>query len=415
MTDCDWHLRLARQLAELEVDHRLRRRRPTTPLDAVHVRSGDRTFVNFASNDYLGLARHPRVMEAAIKAVERYGFGSGAAPLLTGYTDAHASAESAIAAWKGTEAAVLFSSGYQANIAVVQMLSAAGRSQDRAARFLLDKLCHASLIDAVRGNGSDSDSGYRVFPHNGITKLQRLLADASAAGRGNVIVTESIFSMDGDAADLPAVTQLYAASDPTRPMLVVDEAHGSGVYGPAGAGWAAEIGISDRVDLSVVTLSKALGGIGAAVCGSKLLCDALVNLARAYVFSTSMPAATAAAAEAAIAVLRDEPHRQQRLRSLARKVRVAIIKLGLEIPRGTVQPDDSPIIPIVLGDESAALSAAAMLQDRGVLALPIRPPTVPAGGCRLRITLSSDHTDSHVEQLIDALLQLASTRKDRDD
>jgi 8-amino-7-oxononanoate synthase len=398
-----WHRLFAAELSRLEDARLLRRRRVVRPIDAMHVEVDGRALVNFASNDYLGLTHHPRVVDAFRRATDQYGVGSGAAPLVTGYTPAHASAERALAAWKGTESAVLFSSGYQANVAVVHALAAAGRAAGRPVRFLLDKLCHASLVDAVRG-AADSTT-FRVYPHNGTDKLARLL-DTRAPESLNVIVTESIFSMDGDAADLSAIARLKQQHGENGPLLLLDEAHGSGVYGNGGAGLAAELGVRDAVDATVVTLSKAVGVVGAAVCGSAALCEMLVNLGRPYIYSTSVPAAVAAAAEASIHVMADEPHRQQRVRAVARHLRAELAAAGFDLP-----PGDSPIVPILLGAERTALAAADRLREAGLLALAIRPPTVPRGTSRLRITLSSEHTDDEVAALLSALRTLRPAGK----
>jgi 8-amino-7-oxononanoate synthase len=254
----------------------------------------------------------------------------------------------------------------------------------------MDKLCHASLIDAVR----DSVRSFRVFPHNHLSKLRRLLEEREA-GQLQVVVTESIFSMDGDAADLPGL----AALKKEHPfVLLLDEAHGTGVYGPDGSGYAAECEVRESVDVSVVTLSKALGVAGGAVCGSRTFCDALVNYGRAYVYSTAVPPSVAAAAEAAVAVIRSEPHRRQRLRGLARRVR-SELAAGRPVPL----PADSPIVPVVLGSEEAALDAAERLRREGLFVPAIRPPTVPKGSSRLRVTLCCDHTDGEVDLLIRTL------------
>jgi 8-amino-7-oxononanoate synthase len=409
MSSDSWHRAFRGEIDRLGSASLLRSRRVVTPIDAVHVEIGGRRLINFASNDYLGLSHHPRVIAAMVDAAQQYGAGSGAAPLITGYTPAHERAEQAIAAWKGAEAAVLFSSGYQANVALVHALAECASRAGRETRFLLDKLCHASLVDAVRGVGAGKS--FRIFPHNNIEKLRRMLArdadepDARSRQPLDVILTESIFSMDGDAADLAAIAAAKRECAAETPLLVVDEAHGSGVYGPAGAGLAAELGLlTADVDATVVTLSKAIGVIGAAVCGSRQLCDVLVNLGRPYIYSTSMPAAVAAAATAAIQVMREEPHRQQRVRDLAKTVRAELACMGLEIP-----PGDSPIIPIVLGEESAALAAAEKLQEQGILALAIRPPTVAKGSSRLRLTLSCEHTDPEIDQLLSALRTLKKT------
>jgi 8-amino-7-oxononanoate synthase len=384
---------IAGALDELRGSHLLRARRVVRSIDAIHVEVDGREFVSFASNDYLGLSHHPRVIEAVRNACETHGAGSGAAGLITGYTPAHASAEAAIARWKGTQASVILPSGYQANHAVVQTLAALAGHAGRA-RFLIDKLVHASLVDAVRGSGMPM----RVFPHNSLSKLKRLIEDSADDGRMQIVVTESIFSMDGDAADLAGLAALKRG----RPfVLVLDEAHAAGVYGEGGGGLAAEMGLQSIIDVSIATLSKAIGCLGGAVCGSRAFCDALVNFGRAYIYSTSVPAIIPAAAEAAIEVMRDEPQRQRRVRQIAQYVREQIGKMGLKIPAG-----DSPIVPVILGDELVTLRAAERLVAEGLLVLGIRPPTIPRGSSRLRITLSCEHTDDEVERLVTALRAL---------
>src|SRR5258706_5590451 len=293
------------ELARRESEHQLRSRIQIIPIDAAHVEIDHRRYVNFASNDYLGLTHHPAVIRAAQQALEKYGTGSGASALVSGYTEAHRSAEEAIARWKGTEAAVLLPSGYQAAHAIVQTLNLGD------VRFLLDKLCHASLVDAVRGSGAE----FRIFPHNNLEKLERLLADATH-GQHQVVITESIFSMDGDAADLEGISALKKKYGF---VLVLDEAHGSGVYGREGSGYAAEKGCAKIIDVSLVTLSKAAGVVGGATCASKAFCDGIINWGRAYIYSTAIPAPAASAIEAAIGVMKTEPQRQLRVRELARR------------------------------------------------------------------------------------------------
>jgi len=389
----DWESIVRGELTRLRDAHLYRRSRIVRPIDATHVEIDGRRLVNFASNNYLGLTHHPKVVAAVREAVERDGAGSGAAPLITGYSPAHASAERRIATWKQTEASVILPSGYQANLAAVQTLSAIGELGGGGARFLLDKLSHASLVDAIRGaagRGGHSNA-FRIFPHNDLSKLRRLLREADP-GQTQVVVTESIFSMDGDAADLAGLAELKRE----HPfLLLLDEAHGSGVYGANGSGLAAERGLSALPDVVVVTFSKALGCIGGAVCASEAFCELLVNSARPFIYSTAPPSTVAAAAQAAIGVLYDEPARRQRLRSTALHVRKELAEAGLSLPDG-----DSPILPIFLFSEQAALQAAQRMADGGLLAVPIRPPTVPRGSSRLRITLSCEHTDEELRQLV---------------
>lgn len=386
-------------LADRAASHLLRRRRVIESAGAVHVRVAGRQLVNFASNDYLGLTHCRQVSDAVMRAIEAHGTGAGAAGLITGYGPEHEAAEREIARWKGTEAAVLLPSGYQANVAAVQTLAAIGELAGGGVRFLVDKLAHASLIDAVRATGAP----FRVFPHNGMAKLKRLLSDAPA-DQLQVVVTESIFSMDGDACDLPALADLkqqYGC------LLLLDEAHGTGVYGEQGSGYAAEVGLRDVVDVSVATLSKAIGLVGGAVCARRAFCDLLLNHGRAYIYSTSVPAHVAAGVRAAIGVMLDEPRRQQRVRVLARRVRTAMAGASIE----AIGLADSPIVPLVIGDEARALDAARRLEEEGLLVVAVRPPTVPPGGSRLRVTLSCEHSDEEVDRLIRAIVRLGLASK----
>jgi 8-amino-7-oxononanoate synthase len=391
----DWTDAFDQALSDRRANSTLRARRVVTPLDSTHVEIDGVRYTNFASNNYLGLTHHPRVMAAFESAAKTNGIGSGAAALVTGHTAAHASAERALARWKGTEDAVILSSGYAANLAAVQTLAAVAKQPGReprgsaaGLRFLIDKLAHASLVDAVRAVCTDDQISFRVFPHNHLGKLRRLLSEADSRTL-QVVVTESIFSMDGDSADLAGIAEL---KNQFPFLLLLDEAHGSGVYGPDGAGYAAECGLAGLADLTVVTLSKAIGCSGGAVCGGAAQCEAIVNFGRPYVFSTAIPPAVCAAVEASIEVMHGEPQRQQRVRELARMVRNSL-RLG---------DGDSPIIPWILGEESRALYAAERLKECGLLSVAVRPPTVPIGTSRLRITVSSDHTDVEIDQLISA-------------
>jgi len=379
------------ELSRLAEAHQLRSRRIVVPIDAVHVEVDGRLCVNFCSNNYLGLTHHPRVVAAVREAAAKFGAGAGAAGLISGYFSEHAAAESAIASWKGTEAAILLPSGYQANHAAIQSLAAVGKSRG-GVRFLVDKLAHASLLDAIRA----SDAVWRVFPHNGMSKLKRLLDEAEPR-QLQVVVTESIFSMDGDAADLKALAELKHA----RPfVLLLDEAHASGVYGPDGAGLAAECGLTDAVDIFVVTFSKAAGCVGGAICASKDFCQTVINLGRAYIFSTNIPPAIAAGIEAAIRVMREEPRRQQRVRALAREIRERLRAKGMVLPDG-----DSPIVPIIVGEESAALDLAGKLLKKNLLVGAVRPPTVPRGTSRLRVTVSCEHSQEEIDRLIEIVTE----------
>jgi 8-amino-7-oxononanoate synthase len=396
MKSADWNVRCMELLSQRRERALLRERHPVHIIDATHVQMKGRQYVNFSSNNYLAFTHHFQLIRAVKTTVEAQGVGSGAAGLITGFTDAHARCEATLARWKGSESAILLPSGYQANLAAVQTAAALGEGK-AGVRFLIDKLAHASLIDAARA----TEMPIRIFPHNHLTKLRRLLSEADS-DQLQVVLTESIFSMDGDAADLAGIAELKQSH---RFMLMLDEAHGSGVYGPGGRGYAAEIGLQNIVDVSIVTLSKALGCIGGAVCCSTLFRDALLNFGRAYIYSTSVPPFVAACVEAAIQVMHEEPQRQQRVRELARNVRQQLSSSGIKIP-----PGDSPIIPILFDSEQAALNAAEQLKSRGLLTVAVRPPTVPPGSSRLRVTLSCMHTDEEIAQLLKAIKETAKPK-----
>jgi 8-amino-7-oxononanoate synthase len=383
---------LEHELGRLAESGRLRRRRVVCHIDSTHVQIDDHVLLNFCSNDYLGLTHHPKVVAALRGATEA---GAGAAGLICGFTPHHAAAETAIARWKGVESAILLPSGYQANHAAIQTLAALGGAG--GVRFLIDKLAHASLIDAVRASGMR----WRTFGHNGMPRLARLLGEADSR-QIQVVVSESIFSMDGDAADLAGLAELKRKH---RFVLLLDEAHGSGVYGPDGAGLAAEWGLAQIVDVSVVTLSKSAGCIGGAICGSEKFCQAVLNFGRAYIFSTSPPPAIADAIAAAIGVMHEEPQRQRRVRELALRLRRRLSDGGIKLAAG-----DSPIVPMIVGEDSAAMGLAEELAEGGFLVQAIRPPTVRAGASRLRITLCCDHREQDVDALADALTRSAIRR-----
>ncbi len=380
--------RLSAGLERLDQTRQLRQRIVVDPIDAARIRVDGQPLINFASNDYLGLSHHPKVIEAVRRGAAEAGFGSGGSGLIGGYTREHLDAERALAHWKSTESAILTASGYQANVAAIQTYAAVGDwDGGKGTRFLMDKLVHASLIDAVRTTGA----AFRVFPHNDLGKLERLLTKATP-GQLQVVVTESVFSMDGDVADLRGLSDLKRRFDF---QLLVDEAHGGGVFGPDGTGFAAEIGLSDAVDVSIVTCSKAMGGLGGAVCCRRVFGEAMINVGRAYIYSTSVPAAQAAAVRAAIDVMRDEPWRQARVRAIARRVRMAIGDI-----RGH---PDSPILPLIVGRASDALARARGLRAAGVFCLAVRPPTVPLNASRLRLTVTCAHTDPQIDLLITVL------------
>jgi 8-amino-7-oxononanoate synthase len=374
-------------------------------LAGARLHRGGREMVNLASNDYLGLSHHPRLRQAATAAIATYGTGSGSSRLVIGHLTPHARAEQRFARFKGAEAALLCPTGYMANLAALTTLAGPGDL------VCLDKLSHASLIDAARASGAT----LRVFPHLGYAKLQRLLAGgarlsesrlnrAGARQPRKLIVTDSIFSMDGDAADLPALCDL---ADRYDAILIVDEAHGTGVLGPSGAGLGELQGVSKRIDVTVSTASKALGGLGGIVTARREVIDAMVNHARAFIYTTAVPPSQAAVLEAALDVLADEPWRRVRLAELSGRFRAQVAPLGFLPPsRSLAGPAVvTPIFPLVVGTPQHALALAEYLAAQGLYAPAIRPPTVAPGAARVRVSLRADLDDSVVERLAAALVR----------
>ncbi len=372
---------LGDQLADIQRANLRRRLRRLDSAQGAEVTIDGRRLVNFSSNDYLGLADDPRLRAAAAGALEKFGAGSGSSRLICGTQAPHAALEVALAKFKRTEAALSFATGHAAALGTIPAIVG---PEDV---IILDKLCHACLVDAARLSGAT----IRVFPHNHLEKLGRLLgwARENYAKARVLVVTESVFSMDGDVAPLREIVEL---KDRHGAWLLVDEAHGVGVLGPNGRGLAAELGVADRVDIQMGTLGKALGASGGAICGSARLIDYLVNRARTFIFSTAPPAAVAAAAAEAVRLLdvgEAEPLREKLRENLARFA-----------PGAT-----SAIVPRIIGDEAEALAAAARLHARGFLVPAIRYPTVSRGQARLRITLSAAHSTAQVDALLAALAE----------
>ncbi|MGH8172438.1 MAG: 8-amino-7-oxononanoate synthase [Rhodanobacteraceae bacterium] len=376
--------RLAATHAERARQNLLRRVRNVEAVDGAHLWLNGRRLLNFASNDYLGLAQHPALREALARAASRWGVGATAAHLLGGHRDEHAALEDALARWTGRERALLFSTGYMANLGVISALL------DRDDVCVQDKLNHASLVDAARLAGCE----LKRYLHGDCESAQRQLATCPDAAV--LLASDGVFSMDGDVAPL---TDLAALCRREQATLMVDDAHGIGVLGDDGAGSVRAAGLSqDDVPILMATLGKALGVAGAFVAGSATLIDALVQTARTYIYTTAMPPALAAAARAAIDVARFEDWRRHRLKHLIAHFRAGASAHGL-----TLSESHTPIQPVIIGSSAAAIAAAAQLEDAGFYAPAIRPPTVPEGKARLRITLSTLHGECDVERLLDAL------------
>jgi 8-amino-7-oxononanoate synthase len=350
------------------------------PLPSLAERSGTRTVKLFCLNDYLGLSAHPAVREAAASAARLYGSGPRSSPLAGGYTCYHRDLELALADLKSTEDCLLFPTGFAANLAVA---SAAGTLRDKLTIFS-DELNHASIVDGVR-MARHSGATVHVYRHSDMVHLEQLLADCPL-GQCKLVITDSLFSMDGDFADLQQLAVLKARHDF---LLAVDEAHATLVCGATGGGATEMAGVEAVVDLHVGTLSKAFGCLGGFVACSRQWKELLVNKGRTQVFSTALPVPIVAAAQAALKAAADEPWRRARVWALAARVGVAL----------DVQAE-SPIIPIQLGTEVATVQASAGLLRRGVYVPAIRPPTVPVGTSRLRVSLSAGHSDADVVELI---------------
>jgi 8-amino-7-oxononanoate synthase len=382
-------------------------RRQLTPIDSATgrtLRVDGRDVIQFCSNNYLGLATDPDVVDAARTALGRWGTGAGASRLIAGSLAIHHELEAALAAWKHADAALLFPSGFMANLAVLTTFAGPGDL------VVSDKLNHASLLDAAGYSGATQ----RRYPHRNLKRAGVLLqrhqtaAAESDTGRGDAegpwrfLVSDSIFSMDGDAADVPGLSDLAAAHDA---LLVLDEAHACGVFGATGAGLAEAAGVED-VALSVGTLSKALGSMGGFVTGDRAVIDMLINAGRAQIYTTALPPACSAAALAALRIVQRDPARRQRVLELAERVRGALRAMDYDCGESV-----SPIIPVMMGTADQAMRAAAFLRERDIFVPAIRPPSVAPGAARLRLSLMATHTDGQVERLIAAFGAMRSATR----
>ena len=364
--------------------------RALRPLDGpqdAHVTLDGRRVLCLCSNNYLGLANHPAVVEAACAAARDSGVGAGASRLISGSMRSHHQLEERLAAFKGAAACLLFTSGYHANLGVISSLVGPGDA------VFSDALNHASLIDGCRL----SRAAVSVYPHGDVASLEAQLRRVPATRR--LIVTDSIFSMDGDAAPLVSLCDLAQRYDA---LLMVDEAHATGVVGPHGAGLVDALGVRDRVTVQMGTLGKALGGFGAFVAGSRALIDFLVNRARTFIFTTALPPPVVAAAAAALTIVEREPERRARVRCNATRLRRGLAPLGYEVGGA----DDSHIVPVIIGDAAATMALSAALLEQDVFAQGIRPPTVPEGAARIRATVMATHSDADIDTAVAAFAAL---------
>ncbi len=341
-------------------------------------------YLTFCSNDYLGLANHPALVAACKDAADEFGVGSGSAHLVNGHSHYHQQLELALAEFTGREAAILFSTGYMANLGVV------GALLNKQDAVFEDKWNHASLLDA----GLLSGARFQRYLHNDLDNLQTRLQRSDA--RRKLIVTDAVFSMDGDSADLTRLASLAKQHDA---WLMVDDAHGFGVLGAHGAGLCEQHHLGqDEVQVLMGTLGKGLGSAGAFVAGSRELIDYLTNFARPFIYTTAMPAAIAAATLASLKIVKGEPERRQHLQKL-----IALFRAGAQQQGLRLLPSSTAIQPILIGDAKDALRMSEQLKQLGIMVTAIRPPTVPLGSARLRVTLSAAHSEQHVLQLLDAL------------
>lgn len=373
-------------LAQLAARHLLRRLRQAESAPGPVATIEGRPVILMAANDYLGLATHPALMRAAIAAIERFGVGSGASRLISGTLPPHTELEAELARFKGTDASLVFGSGYLANIGLIPALAGAG------GLILADRLCHASLIDGCRLSGAD----LRIFRHRDVAHVEQLLMKRKVR-RATLIVTDGVFSMDGDLAPLP---DLLALAERYDARLLVDDAHGTGVMGKTGRGTLEHFEVEARLPFHMGTLSKALGGSGAYVAGPTTLIHYLVNHARSFIYTTAPPPASAAASQAALAVIRNEPERRTRLWANRQRWVEGLAGLGYRIADTA-----SPIVPVLIGEADQAVQLADRLLQLGVFAPAIRPPTVPDGTSRIRTTVSSEHRPEHLTQALAAFRQ----------
>jgi len=337
-----------------------------------------------ASNNYLALANDPRLQQGAIRAIREFGTGSGGSRLTTGNTSLHERLEGELAAFKGAEAALLFNTGYMANVAALTTLAAKGDL------ILSDQLNHASLIDGARLSRAE----VQVYRHSDLSDLQAKLRDAQGSWRRVLIVTDGVFSMDGDIAPLPDICDLAEAYGAE---VMVDDAHATGLLGPKGGGTVDHFGLQGRVAVQMGTLSKALASEGGFLAGSRSLIDFLINRARPFIFSTAQSPAVIGAALAALQAVRDEPRRREHVLLLAGRLRAALEEAGF-----CVLPGETPILGVVIGEAEEAVAFARRLEEQGIFAPAIRPPTVPPGTSRIRLTLTAAHTDEDAERILHA-------------
>ena len=383
----DLMVSLERELDALREDGLYRRLRQVEGCGGPRILVDGKEAILFASSDYLGLASHPRLKEAARRAIDRDGCSASAARLISGNHSLYAELEEGLAALKQTEAALVFSTGYQANLGVISALT------DSHDAVFSDELNHASIIDGCRL----SRAQVRVFPHNDLAALEQLLK-AEPAARRKVIVVDGLFSMDGDLAPLPEIVTL---AEQYGCFIMVDDSHGIGVLGESGRGTVEALGVSGRIDIETGSLAKALGGFGAYVAGSRTLIDYLINRARSFIFTCAMPAAVVATVLEALTVLQDEPERRERLWDNTRYFKTGLDEAGFDTGASKTQ-----IIPLMIGGSGRTMQFCEELLKRGIFAQGIRHPSVPRGTERIRLTVTASHSKADLDDALAAVTQV---------
>lgn len=387
MSQLPWHDELDAALSERKAAGRYRQPRLRLGEQGVNIEVDGKAMLSFCSNDYLGLAAHPDIKQAFKQAIDKEGVGSGAAHLLTGHSHYHQQLEDALAEFTGQPRVLLFSTGYMANLGVIDGLLARGDA------VIQDKLNHASLLDG----GRLTEAEQLRYPHADMARLHKRLHNAATA-RHRMIVSDGVFSMDGDLAPLP---DIMALAKQHRAAVVIDDAHGFGVIGKDGRGTVSHFDITpDEAPIQVGTLGKAFGTGGAFVAADEIVIETLVQQARSYVYTTAQPPAVAAATLASLKLVQTEAWRREHLQALIQQFRQGAEQLGLDL-----MPSETPIQPVVIGDDKKALAIGEKLEQQGILVGVIRPPTVPQNTARLRITFSASHSDKDVEKLLNALEQ----------
>jgi 8-amino-7-oxononanoate synthase len=379
-------------LAQRKADGLLRGLKPADLRKGGKVCYDGAELFDFSSNDYLALSDHPRLKEASKKAVDSLGVSASASRLLSGDLKIHHQLEGRVAEFKGKESALVFNSGYQANVGIISAL------YDKSDAVFCDRLSHASIIDAIR------QSGARLFRfnHNDLNHLESLLKKEGEKFKNRLIVTETVFSMDGDK---PPLREMVEIKDKYDCFLMVDEAHATGIFGPNGAGVVEEQGLSGRIELIMGTFSKALGSFGAYLACSEKIKQYLVNACRSFIYSTALPPPVIAANIDAIDIVRDEPFRRQTLLANADFFHARLRENGFEVK------GDSQIVPLIVADSGRAVRVSSNLQKNGFWVLPIRPPTVPQGQARLRFSLTYHHSRQLLEKLADRIIEVMQSEE----